>query len=284
MKNSTQSPNTDQPNLLVEDVVLDFNSAPIAEIEVALIDYPPGEKPSDANVTMLAKLISAQGLQNPIVVLTRGARFEVVEGRRRLAAVRSLGRTSISAKVIDKAERNALTASVIALTGNYARSSNDVSDFYAVKRLHEEKGYTPRQINEATGMPQQRVTQLLKLASLDPDLFKAFAVGKIKRQSAYELALMSQSQQQRALKKLTDNGKLTVDDVRGVRKIDVKAALAAAPDDMFGSDGDDSDAWDLLLQMFESRAAAKGAAKDPLMIRVKQALIAAGKIAEPDAE
>lgn len=285
-----EAPALNEHLLLADSVKINFDAAPVETVEIALIDFPPNQKPYELG--QLPDLIQRYGLQNPVILLRSGKRFTVADGRRRVASCKSLGHEFIAARVIDPSDRNALSPHVLTLVGNYARSVNEVSDYYAVKALHEDKSFTPRQIQEATGMKSQRVGQLLKLSNLIPEMLKAFTSGKIKTQAAYELALMTPKQQEKGLKLLQQNKRLTTDEVRAIRKVNVKEALASAPDDVFGNSDDnpqlssdvDSAARELVKELYERFASRKSAAKDPVLQRAAAALRGWGMIEAPTAD
>jgi ParB family chromosome partitioning protein len=148
--------------------------------------------PSEANVRKtgaasgieeLAANIKALGLlQNLAVRETEGSKFEVVAGRRRLAALKLLAKQKAIAKTEDIA-CNVLAegedASEISLAENVMRLPMHPADQFEAFKDLADKGKGPEEIAARFGCSPMTVKRRLKLASVSPALFAAYRADEM---------------------------------------------------------------------------------------------------------
>lgn len=135
-----------------------------------------------AGIAELAASIKAHGLlQNLQVRAAENGKFEVVAGRRRLAALKHLARNKdieklveIPCRVIEDGD-----AAEISLAENVMRLPMHPADQFDAFRALSETGKGPEEIAARFGCSPATVRQRLKLASVSPRLMKIYRVGKM---------------------------------------------------------------------------------------------------------
>jgi ParB family chromosome partitioning protein len=135
-----------------------------------------------AGIAELAASIKAHGLlQNLQVRPAEGGKFEVVAGRRRLAALKRLARNKdieklveIPCQIIEEGD-----AAEISLAENVVRLPMHPADQFDAFRGLAETGKGPEEIAARFGCTPATVRQRLKLASVSPRLMKIYRAGKM---------------------------------------------------------------------------------------------------------
>lgn len=164
------------------------------------------------------------GVITPIVVFDDGTQLRVADGRRRVAAAKRAGYGSIPATVY---KADSFIPDLITMVLNEQRRENPVADFNAIQRL-QRRGATERDISEMTGMSISRIRRRMKLAALHPDLFDSLGRGELTVSVAEVCAALSTTHQATLLKRLRENGKVTMSDVREIRtacKVDIVESM-----------------------------------------------------------
>jgi ParB family chromosome partitioning protein len=148
----------------------------------------------------MAESIRAVGLLQPILVrptATEG-RFEIVAGARRFRAARLAEIESVSVRVCQLTDAQALEAQVIE---NLIRADvhpyEETQGFLALMRLDPAR-YTAQELAAKTGKSVTFVLQRLKLADLIPAAAKSFQKDEIATGHALLLARLSPAQQEEA--------------------------------------------------------------------------------------
>jgi len=120
------------------------------------------------------------GVCEPIVLADMGdAGYAVADGRRRLAAARSIGLPTIPAHVFDAEDVGPYLAQ-LAVMLNEKRSSNPATNFESVRQMAMDRGYSPEQIGKETGLTVPTVKALLSLTTVHPTILKAMKAGTVK--------------------------------------------------------------------------------------------------------
>lgn len=190
----------------------------LVELDVAGIAPNPEQPRLMVDPEMLEGLrlsIERQGLLQPILVRECAEGWILVAGQRRLAAVRSLGRTTIAAIVTtgDPLE--------IALVENLQRAELDPFDEAgALRRLLDKHGWTQAQLGEALGRKQSTVSQTLALERLPSRIRTEYPTSdKVSRSLLVELAQIGDEEAQLRLWDVARSGRLTVREVRQRRQV-----------------------------------------------------------------
>jgi ParB family chromosome partitioning protein len=129
--------------------------------------YQPRRDFNADSLQELADSISSQGLIQPIVVraLDQG-NYEIIAGERRWRAAQLAGVDEIPAIVREISDQATIA---MALIENIQREDlNPVEESQALIRLQNEFNLTQQQVAEAVGKSRSSVTNLMRLAALQP--------------------------------------------------------------------------------------------------------------------
>jgi ParB family chromosome partitioning protein len=154
-------------------------------------------KKAGGGIEELASLIASQGLIQNLTVTAQGkkgrgaARFEVVAGGRRLAALKLLtadGRLSkdheVECRVVEQAE-----ALEISLAENSGREGMHPADLVTAFRALVDNGLFPDEIAPRFGVSPLTVKRYLKLANVSPAIFQLYADDEMNFEQISALAL-----------------------------------------------------------------------------------------------
>ncbi len=180
-----------------------LDAAPVQYIPLsALVKSPFNARVipyAQESVASLAETIVSVGLlQNLVVHLLPEARYGVVAGGRRLAALNYLAENGtysaeqdVAVKVVP--EELAVAASMIE---NDQRCDMHPAEQIAGFRTLEGEGKTPAQIGDLLGYSARHVQRMLKLAGLAPAVLEALATNELTTEHCHALALESDPERQ----------------------------------------------------------------------------------------
>lgn len=122
---------------------------------------------------------------------------------------------------------------------NETRDKNPAAEFEAIDALVQQ-GYDLKTIARETGMPMSTIKKRLEFANLIPALRDQAKDGRIKAGVVEKLSKLSQSEQKQVLMDATESGedgptinRITLDDVKDVRRVANQAAMESLPGDLF---------------------------------------------------
>jgi ParB family chromosome partitioning protein len=140
--------------------------------------YQPRRDIDPDALNELASSIENQGVMQPIVVRKIDFdQYEIVAGERRWRATQIAGLETIPAIVKDISDEAAI---VMALIENIQREDlNAIEESRALIRLQNEFELTQQQVASAVGKSRSAVTNLMRLASLEPSVQKLLEQGEI---------------------------------------------------------------------------------------------------------
>lgn len=145
----------------------------VIKIPIEKIDLGEGNvrtRQLTKNLDELKKSVQLIGLQQPLVAFSKGDRYELIVGQRRLMALIDLGWKEVP--VLVHPTMNVKDAKIISVTENLQRvdlSPKDKADVF--KYLYDEFG-SEKKVAEALGVSIQTVTKYLGYKILVPDSIK----------------------------------------------------------------------------------------------------------------
>lgn len=215
----------------------------LAELPVASIAPNPNQprKSFDGeSIAELAKSIEQVGLIQPLMVRVSGQGYELIAGERRLRAVRSLGRETVSCIICtDIKEEDSAIAAVIE---NLQREDLDFfEEAECYRALIDGLELTQEELAERLGKSQSFIANKLRILRLSDDEREAVTAGGLSERHA------------RAILKLDDHD----DRMRVISKVSGDALSVKATEEMV--DG-------LLNSRFDSRQ--DGAKPRPMLKRI----------------
>ncbi len=179
-----------------------------AEIDIDLIEPNP-EQPrtrfAEDALDELAQSIVANGIVQPIVVRSFGARYQIVAGERRWRAAQRAGLRKIPATVKEVSDDKLLE---LALIENIQRQElNPVEEARAYLKLIDNIGLTQEQVAERVGRERSLIATSIRLLKLADDIQKLIEEGKLSAGHGRALLLTDDiSVQRRVAQKIIEKG------------------------------------------------------------------------------
>jgi ParB family transcriptional regulator, chromosome partitioning protein len=158
----------------------DVVSVPLAAIRVS--PYQPRRSFDESALSQLAASIKQSGVMQPILVRPVSpalglVRFELIAGERRWRAAELAGLESLPAIVRELSNE---TAAEWALIENVQREDlNPMDRAFALRSLVEKFNLTQEQLGERLGLERSTIANLLRLATLQPEIAELISAGKL---------------------------------------------------------------------------------------------------------
>lgn len=194
--------------LLPEENDLQNTVSMIAITELDRNPEQPRREFDEEALQALAESMKEAGVLQPLLVIERGGRYQIVAGERRFRAARLAGLTSVPCIVRDFTPQEQMEA---ALIENIQREDlNAIEEAAAVRQLMDRCGYTQEKAAKRLGKSRPAVANLLRLLSL-PEAVKAqVTAGKLSAGHARVLAGLEDEKLQLALAERTVQEGLSV--------------------------------------------------------------------------
>ncbi|MGH9400130.1 MAG: ParB/RepB/Spo0J family partition protein [Thermoanaerobaculia bacterium] len=160
--------------------------------------FQPRRAFADAALAELAASIREQGIVQPIVVVARGEKLEIVVGERRWRAARLAGLDKVPVVVREKkSDRDLLE---IALVENLQREDlNPLEAAEAYARLREEFHLTQEDVARRVGKDRATIANALRLLKLPASVRERIRDGALSAGHARALAALSAADDQELL-------------------------------------------------------------------------------------
>lgn len=176
----------------------------LREIPVEQIVPNPRQPRTDfdvGSIESLAASIRQAGLMQPIMVRRVKSGFELVAGERRWRAAKLIGLRVIPAIIRDLSDES---SAELALIENVHREDlNPMDRALALRRLSIDFGLTHQDVADRVGLDRASVTNLLRLAELDPATADLVRSGKISQSHGKALLAVTDLERRLELAKRT---------------------------------------------------------------------------------
>lgn len=194
--------------LLPEDNDLQNTVSMIAITELDRNPEQPRREFDEEALQALAESMKEAGVLQPLLVIERGGRYQIVAGERRFRAARLAGLTSVPCIVRDFTPQEQMEA---ALIENIQREDlNAIEEAAAVRQLMDRCGYTQEKAAKRLGKSRPAVANLLRLLSLPETVKAQVTAGKLSAGHARVLAGLEDEKLQLALAERTVQEGLSV--------------------------------------------------------------------------
>ena len=194
--------------LLPEDNDLQNTISMIAITELDRNPEQPRREFDEEALQALAESMKEAGVLQPLLVIERGGRYQIVAGERRFRAARLAGLTSVPCIVRDFTPQEQMEA---ALIENIQREDlNAIEEAAAVRQLMDRCGYTQEKAAKRLGKSRPAVANLLRLLSLPETVKAQVTAGKLSAGHARVLAGLEDEKLQLALAERTVQEGLSV--------------------------------------------------------------------------
>ncbi|MEZ4398000.1 MAG: ParB/RepB/Spo0J family partition protein [Candidatus Krumholzibacteriia bacterium] len=132
---------------------------------------------NEAKLAELAHSIAQEGVIQPILVVKRGPRYEIVAGERRFRASQMAGRSSVPAILTEVDERESLK---LALVENLQRDDlNPIEEALAYRVMVDEFAWTQEELGEHLGKDRSTISNTLRLLTLPDEVQSMVASGAL---------------------------------------------------------------------------------------------------------
>jgi len=185
--------------------------------------FQPRREFSEASLADLAQSIREQGIVQPIVVVRRGDRFEIVAGERRWRAARLAGLERVPVSVRDRSsDRDLLEAALVENVQREDLNVLEAAEAYA--RLREEFGLTQEKIADRVGKDRTSIANTLRILKLSSNVRDRIRAGELSAGHAKALLALAATDDQERLAEEIVRRSLSV------RQAEQRAATMAAGD------------------------------------------------------
>jgi ParB family chromosome partitioning protein len=227
----------------------------IRMIPLQHIDPNPHQARSElGNIPELMDSIRSKGILEPILVRSKGNRFEIIAGERRFVASKNLGLKEIPCIEMDVEENEAME---IALIENLQRKDLDLfEEADGLQSLIDLYAYNHQQVSDKIGKARSTITEILTIAKIPPsvrDLIKS--TGVFSRSTIIEVAKQKTEDDMLKLVKEITERHLTREDTRDLSKY-LKGKTKKIKYHVYNYVPDDSDKYRLRLE-FKKQSISK---------------------------
>ncbi len=167
---------------------------------------------NDEKIEELSESIRQHGIIQPLTVIKKGSRYELIAGERRLRASKKAGLTRVPV-IVREDDMDDQKKLELALIENIQRHDlNVIEEAKAYAKLAEDFGMSQEEIAKSSGKSRSVVANRIRLMKLPIDVQKGLIEGKISEGHAKVILSVENSEKQRGLYDLILNQKMTVRD------------------------------------------------------------------------
>ncbi len=136
--------------------------------------YQPRQEFSEEEIETLAQSIEKHGLLQPLVVRRKGNKFELIAGERRLRALKSLGKETAPAIVLEVSDTEAMA---LAIVENIQRKDLSLWEMaMSIKKLKETTGMTLDEMASILGKSKSHISNILRIFKLPQEILDLLKV------------------------------------------------------------------------------------------------------------
>lgn len=203
---------------------VDLASLPADE---ALVGRNVHDKTTAEEIEALAQSINDKGQFVPILLAEIDGKLELRDGRKRIIAMRILGKDKIWAEIFENAA--GIPPADWVLIANNFRSTNQVMQIDALLELAK-KGTSMEELKKRSGLNKAEIERLLNIGNLEPELRKAVEDGRMTLNAAQAaLKLRNPVLRQPLVDAAAQGKKITEPMVKAQRNLQTQAAVQAQP-------------------------------------------------------
>jgi ParB/RepB/Spo0J family partition protein len=226
--------NNTQTTLSLEDLALTDKGSPleiISHAEFPVADLPEVVASTPPTADFIESVRSPGRVIYPVLLVRVNGALSIIEGKRRTQAARLLKLATVPAFEV---KLDSMRGSVLGLMLNQARAANPIAELAMITELLL-GGADETMIAAATRMPVGRIRQRLRLQKLDTELRAHAERGQISTSVAQATAKLAPQDQRKVLRQYRQKGRVSLEDVKDVRRVTVAKAVGALPAEMFAA-------------------------------------------------
>jgi ParB family chromosome partitioning protein len=187
------------------DALIPTKPEPVAATGRQVIDLPldkiipnpnqPRQQFDEVKLLELASSIREKGVLQPVLVKSKGDKYQIIAGERRFRAAKSAGLAAIPAIVADRASVS--DEIELALVENLQRDDlNILEEASGYKKLAEAFGYNQQEIATKVGKDRSSVSNTLRLLTLPEIVLAKVREGKLSAGHARALLALEVAHEQ----------------------------------------------------------------------------------------
>ena len=196
-----------------------MNKQTIENIDINLIDYNsnnPRKVFNEEDLKDLATSIVEYGILQPLILIKKDDRYEIVAGERRFRAAQLASMDQVPAIIKDLGPKD---KDFISLIENIQRKDlNPYEEAHSYKSLMENYGLTQAGLSELIGKSRAYIANTVRLLSLDDHSTSLLKQGDLTSTQARALLSIKDSKERREYLDLLLNGKVSVNAVEKAQK------------------------------------------------------------------
>lgn len=176
--------------------------------------FQPRKEFDEASLKELAVSIQSQGVVQPLIVRSRGGRFEIIAGERRWRAAQLAGLKTIPAVIRQAEDREVME---LALVENLQRENlNPIEEAAGLQQLIQQFNLRQDEAAQKVGKSRAAVANALRLLKLPPKIQSYLRDKKISTGHAKVLLGLSDAERQQTIAEQVINNQLSV---RGTERL-----------------------------------------------------------------
>ena len=217
--------------------IKDLDRSRVLEVPINIIEANPWQPrqqldDQDEELAELVSSIKAHGILQPLIVTaTKGGRYELIAGERRLKAAKLAGLKTVPIIIRDAINQEKIELSLIE---NIQRKDlNSLEQAIAFRRLADEFDLTHEEIAKKVGKSRPVVTNTIRLLSLPEHIKQALTDGRLTTAHAKLLVNLGPAEQEKLFRKILKEKITTEETEREVRKIWQKDDITKLRKDIF---------------------------------------------------
>lgn len=199
---------------------------PFEEVDIGLLDTDPNQPRKhfdEERLEELAQSIRTHGIMQPLLVVQKGIRYNIIAGERRYRAARLVGLSAVPVLVKQLSDSEILEMSLIE---NIQREDlNAIEQAEALKTLMEQYSLTQEQVAARVGKSRSAIANLTRLISLPAEIKQLVRSGALSAGHARALLPLEEG------KRIAEAAALVMKNEFSVRQTEehVRRLLAAPP-------------------------------------------------------
>ena len=153
-----------------------------------IVPHPllPDARPDPEGLALLGRSIQRYGVICPVIVRAHGREYQLIAGRRRLAASRAIGAKTIPALVRDLSDDQVLEIAL--LENSHREDLSDLEEVEAFRKLtYEFPDATPAELASRFGLDLAKLRERMWLTELHPLVKEALYLEVLSREHAEAL-------------------------------------------------------------------------------------------------
>ncbi len=205
--NNSLQVKTEEKEKTIKNVSSGVNEVDIKEISPN--PYQPRTVFNETKLLELAESIKEHGIIQPIIVIGKDGKYEIIAGERRFQAAKIAGLSKVPV-IIEKDKSNQKKLELAIVENVQRQDLNPIEEAKSYQRLMEEFDLGQEEVAKKVGKNRSVVANKLRFLKLPIEIQRSLIEGKITEGHAKAILALENPEKQRALYEMIIKLKLTV--------------------------------------------------------------------------